>query len=265
LKRAIALLPMLCLVLACRAPLPGSALPYDDPRPAALMATLHQRAAARQALRATAKLDLQAPDVRLNRPQRMAVERPSRLRIEIIGLFSQLAAVLVTDGEIYQLYDARRGDIEEGVVSAGLLWRVARVDLAPEEAVDLILGVPRPKRGLSPGAARVFEDGAIEVDQLNGEGRLGQRLRFDPAGRLTRLETFAPGGELLWRAGFADYRLLPGAGADVPGELGPQEPFAFDVQLDFPRVEAEVRLQFKKVALAGSLSDALFHLELAGR
>ena len=40
------------------------------------------------------------------------------------------------------------------VVSAGLLWRVARVDLAPEEAVDLILGVPRPKRGLSPGAAR---------------------------------------------------------------------------------------------------------------
>jgi hypothetical protein len=226
LKRAIALLPMLCLVLACRAPLPGSALPDDDPRPAALMATQHQRAATRQALRATAKLDLQAPDVRLNRPQRMAVERPSRLRIEIIGLFSQLAAVLVTDGEIYQLYDARRGDIEEGVVSAGLLWR-------------------------SPGAARVFEDGAIEVDQLNGEGRLRQRLRFDSAGRLTRLETFAPGGELLWRAGFADYRLLPGAGAEVPGEPGPQEPFAFDVQLDFPRVEAEVRLQFKKIVEPG--------------
>jgi hypothetical protein len=269
LNRALALLPILCLVVACRTPLlAGSPLSPDDPRPAFLMGALQERATARHALRATAKLELDAPDLRLSRPQRMAVERPARLRLEILGLFDQLAAVLVTNGEVYQLYDARKGDIEEGLVTAGLLWRVARVDLVPEEAVDLILGVPTPRRGLSLGSARVFEDGAIEVDQVTDEGALAQRLRFNASGQLDSLETRLPSGKLLWRARFADYRAVPSTARSGLGELDEaavQDAFAFDVRLDFPGEEAEVRLRFKKVALEPGLPDALFELKLGGR
>lgn len=254
-RAALLLLP-LSLLLACRTPSPGVPLPADDPRPALLIESLRERADGRSALRARAKLDLSAPDLRLSRPQRMAVARPMRLRVEVLGLFGQLAAVLVTDGEFYQVYDAREGGLEEGLVSAGLLWRVARVDLSPAQAVDLLLASPVPAGGLTAGAARLLADGVIEVDRRDERGVARERFRFDAGGRLAAMESYDRGGALLWRARFSGYRELP-----APG--GGAEPFPFDIELDFPRVEAEARLSYKSVDLAGDLPDELFVLRLA--
>jgi len=228
-----------------------------DPRPEQLLQRLYQRASVRTSLRASAKLALEAPDLKLNRPQRLAVSRPGRLRVEVLGLFNQIAAVLVTDGEIYQLYDARSSELEEGVVSAGLLWRVARVDLDPLEAVDLLLGVPLPMEGLSVGEARVFEDGGIAFDHRDDEGTPRQRFRFDALGQLRSVETFDDRGRLVWQALFDDYR-------DLPGPQGEEE-FAHGLSLRFPRVDAEARLTFKKVDLVSQVPDELFVLELAER
>ncbi|MBW2698468.1 MAG: hypothetical protein JRE70_18435, partial [Deltaproteobacteria bacterium] len=146
-RRAVALLFPLSFLLACRTPMPAVPLPADDPRPHVLLESLRERAEGRTALRARAKLDLSSPDLRVSRPQRMAVARPLRLRVEVIGLFNQLAAILVTNGHVYQVYDARSAHLEEGIVSEGLLWRVARVDLSPSEAVDILLGAPLPASG----------------------------------------------------------------------------------------------------------------------
>jgi hypothetical protein len=234
------------------------ALPAGDPRPEALMQGLRDRAMTRTALRASAKLDLHSPDLRFNRPQRMAVARPLRLRVEVLGLFDQLAAILVTNGQVYQVYDARAAELEEGEVSQGLLWRVARVDLSPAEAVDILLGTPLPESGLSSGAARLLDDGSIALDRRDASGRRRERFVFDADGHLAEVARFDHDGVLAWRARFSRYR-------DVPAPGGGQEPFAFDVGLEFPRVEAEARLTFKRVDLARALPDALFTLELPAR
>jgi len=262
-SRAIAgLVPLLCtvgLLSACRTPpAPGVPLPDTDPRPAALLEAWAERTAGRVALRALADLDLDAPDLSFDRPQRLAVARPARLRVEVLGLFDQIAAVVVTDGDTYQVYDARSGQLEEGAVGAHLLWRVARVDLEPAEAVDLVLGMPRPGAALDAGDAQIFEDGAIAFSRVDGHGVVREQYRFDGAGRLAETARFDAAGALLWRARFSDYRA-------VVGPLGGEEEFAFEIDLAFPRVEARARLDFAQVVLVDALPDALFALKLPGR
>lgn len=258
-SRAVALLLPLCVLAACRTPSPGVPIGLDDPRPAALLQALEVRVGARSALRARAKLDLDAPDLSLDRPQRLAIARPARLRVEVLGLFDQVAAVVVTDGDTYQLYDARTHDLEEGVVEAHLLWRVARVDLEPAEAVDLMLGAPRPDPALLAGPARLFEDGAIGFARVDGRGVEREAYRFDAEGRLAEATRSDDRGRLVWRARFADYRPVAVSTGDGGG------PFAHDVTLEFPRVEARARLVFKHVVLADDLPDELFSLNLPGR
>jgi len=257
-RRATALLLPLCLVFACRTVAPGVRLPGDDPRPLHLLERLQARGEATHALRASARLSIESPDLRFGRPQRMAVARPARMRVEIMGLFNQVAAVLVTDGEIYQLYNAGEAELEEGVVSSDLLWRVARVDLAPQEAVDLLLGAPRPAPGLEPGPATLYEDGEIAFERRDERGELRERLRFDAAGRVRRIERLDEGGEMVWEARFDDYR-------DVESPDGGVVPFAFDVSLRFPRVDADAHLRFKSVTLVSELDGALFELRLPER
>ncbi|MBW2382012.1 MAG: hypothetical protein JRG92_00195 [Deltaproteobacteria bacterium] len=257
-RRAVALLFPLSFLLACRTPMPAVPLPADDPRPHVLLESLRERAEGRTALRARAKLDLSSPDLRVSRPQRMAVARPLRLRVEVIGLFNQLAAILVTNGHVYQVYDARSAHLEEGIVSEGLLWRVARVDLSPSEAVDILLGAPLPASGLSTGSARIYADGGIAVDRHDAASVVRQRFVFDTRGQLAVMESFDVAGDLAWRARFSRYKKVP-----APG--GGDESFAFDVALDFPRVQAEAHLSFKRVDLVRSLPDDLFILELPDR
>lgn len=256
--RATALLLALCLLAACRTPSPGVPMAPEDPRPAALLGAWMARADGRPALRARARLDLDAPDLSLDRPQRLAVARPARMRVEVLGLFDQIAAVVVTDGDTYQVYDARSHDLEEGPVGPHLLWRVARVDLEPREAVDLVLGSPRPDPALRSGGAKLFEDGAIAFARLDERGVVRERYRFDAAGRLSELSRANRAGQMVWRARYADYRPIAAIG-------GGQEPFAHEVTLEFPRVEARARLVFKQVALVPDLPDELFSLRIPAR
>ncbi len=257
-SRPLALLIPLCFLVACRAPLPGVPMPDDDPRPEALLDSLQSSIESRSALRARANLDLDAPGIRFDRPQRLAVARPARMRVEVLGLFDQLAAVVVTNGDRYQVYDVRNEGLEEGIVDAGLLWRIARVDLVPDVAVDILLGAPRSDPALSNGGAWLQEDGSIAFARVDRRGVRRETYRFDVGGRIAERATYDEAGELVWRAQFSDYRpVLSPSGGDVA--------FAHDVLLDFPRVSARVRMVFKRVLLSEDLPEALFVLQLPDR
>ncbi len=253
-KRTLVLLCVLGLLAGCRTPAPTRPLSPEDPRPARLLERLRERGAARQALRARTRLQIDAPDLKFNRPQRMAVSRPSHLRVEIIGLFGQVAAVLVTDGETYEFYDARQSNFERGPVTESLLWQVARVDLEPAEATRLLLGTPEPGGKYRLADARVLSGGKVGFELQDSRGRVRERYLFDRGERLLQTERLDEEGRLLWRAGFGDYRRIPGS----QGETGE---FAHLVELKFPRVRGRVELTFKEVALVPRLPTELFDLE----
>ena len=81
-------------------------------------------ALARRGLSGRARLAVDGHDgaLRLRGSQRVALERPARLRVEVLGLFDQTLAVLVTDGERYQFFRANDRTWESGPVGPDLLW-----------------------------------------------------------------------------------------------------------------------------------------------
>ena len=92
-------------------------------------------------------------DLALRSKQRMWLSRPASLRVEVLGFLDTALAVLVTDGHRYALLESAERRYDEGVVYEGLLWDAARLDLRPDEAVDVILGVAADRAGWARSAA----------------------------------------------------------------------------------------------------------------
>lgn len=241
----------LLAVTACRTPVPVlEPLPPGDPRPAALLAAWTQAAEARRGLRGRARIAVDASDgsVHLRGKQILVLERPARLRVEILGLLNQTLAVLVTDGDRFELFNARDRSYQTGDVTPGLLWEQAHLALLPEEAIDLLLGAPAPDPRLQPKAA--FGDGAggVRFDLADTSGAVRRRADFDVEGRLRWLEALDEGGRRLWRAEFRDYARL--------GEVV----FAhtLDLEIDAGGTRAEIRL--RDVELNPELPPDIFRL-----
>jgi hypothetical protein len=250
----VALFVSALLASACQTPVVAPRpLPDLDSRPTQFLEAIEVAAKSRSGLRAAAKLSLEAPDLKLRRPQRLAVERPAKLRIEILGLFNQVAAVLVTDGSHYQFLDVSQTQMQQGTMTPALLWQYARVDLQPERAVDLLLGAPRPIEGLTPHAVEALAEQGVAVVLRGNPAAAWQRYEFDAVGRLGRVVTFDPVGDIVWEARYEDYRELEGVA------------FPFGVLLSFPRLRAETRVTYKNVQLNPDLPEGTFVLNVPGR
>jgi len=259
----------------------GSRLPDEDTRTEHVLRRYLESSGARAALRGSARVTLVGPDFKLNRPQRILVERPARLRFEIIGLFDQIAAMLAVSGGNFGFYEARTGEVSYGRVTPSLLWDLAKIDLDVPELVELLLGAPMPSPGLARSSAWLEPSGRMAIvfagsakgeshpcressereffdpdcfapDDALEEG--GELFYFDSVGRLVEVRSLAPEGQLRYRVTFEDYRAL--AGTD------PEVAFPNRTTIHSPGVETEssARFVWKQVMLAEELSDRLFEI-----
>ncbi len=242
--RRAALFALALLALAgCRTPaVPWTALDPSDARIAEHVAWLRALAESRRSLRATARVSLSGAAGESFSKQLVLVERPMRLRIEVIGVLGQRALVLASDGNEYDLYRAETGRTESGPVDASVLWRVARIPLLPSEAVDLLLAAPAV-----PAEAPSAEMGP------DGELRLvwsDRSVLFDATGafREVRLRAGA-GGEELVAARFFDVR---GEGAAA---------FPRRAELAFPAQKGTAIVEFREVELNAALDPSWFRLK----
>lgn len=227
-------------------------LANGDPRVVALVQGLEEEARTPRALLGVARMSLDARDLRFNQSQRIALMRPARLRVEILGLFDQVAAILATDGVRYQLYEAGASELREGDVGRGLLWRVARIDLEPKAVVGLLLGAPMPSAS-SLESARELQSGSILIGfrhALDGSRRI---FEFDESSRLVAVRQRAPDDVLVWEAAYTSY-----------GALG-ERAFARQVEIEFPEQEARVNFHFHQVEFQRELPASLFLLEQPSR
>lgn len=236
---------------------PGVAISPGDARVRAVLERYQAQSLPRSALRARARLSLEGAGFVLSRPQRLVVQRPASLRIEVLALFEQVAALVVTDGLQYSFVDLTSGVQDSGPVDDGLLWRTARVDLTPADAVALALGAPL--LGSEAVAARQFSDGRLGVEsaepvQSDDAGDTGaphsRWHEWDRLGRLHAAELRDGTGTRVWRAEYGDWQ-------DVDGVS-----FAHRVDLEFTRVEAEASIRFQRVELEPELAPGLFVLHV---
>jgi hypothetical protein len=249
--QALALAALALAAAACRTPLPAlRPLPGDDPRPAALLDAWSRAAQERRALRGRARLAVDGGGgaLHLRAAQILVLERPARLRVEVLGFLNQTAAVLVADGERFELFRAEDRSYETGPLRPGLLWEQAHLALAPHEAIELLLGVPALAPGLRPARAQAAADGRLRLDLADEAGRLWRRAEFDAAGRLHALEAFAADGALAWRAEFSAY-------APVGGQ-----PVAHSVSLEVAEGDTRAEIRLRDVELNPVLPPDIFRL-----
>lgn len=246
------LLAAALLASGCRTPLPAVApLPSDDPRPAALLEALLRKSSEVRAVRGTARVSIEGRRGGSFAKQVVLIERPARLRVEVIGLLNQRVAVLATDGEQYQLYRAENGAVESGAVRPSVLLEVAGLPLPPGEAVSLLLGGPRPDPdGWRPGPAAALADGGMRVELAGPAREVRRSFEFDAESNLRRYQIHAPDGELLLEVRYEDLRRVS------------ERAFPHSVGLDFPAIGTKAHVSWRSVELNPELPASLFRLEL---
>jgi hypothetical protein len=125
---------------------------------------------------------------------------------------------------------------------------VARLDLTPAEAVDLILGVPHPGDALTATAAFDAGDGRIRI-QLSDEASAVRRLvDFDEERQLRWLQVRSQDGEVAWEARFDDYALVGGV------------PVAHEISVVLRDGRSRARISLRDVELNPTLSPDIFRL-----
>jgi hypothetical protein len=248
-RAALALAAALLLQTSCRTLPPGVVrLGADDPRPRLLLADWTARAERLHSLRGSARVSLAGARGGSFAHQLLALERPARFRVEVLGLLNQRVAVLATDGEQYDLYRSETGAVETGEIRPSVLWEVAGVPLTPEAAVEVLLGAPRMG---SPGAEIT---GAVETEdaglrfEIRGRDPYRSLLEFDARSLLSRCEVVGPEGTLL-EVRYDDYREVAGIR------------FAHRIELDFPISAVHVEIHFRDVELNPTLPEGIFRLE----
>jgi hypothetical protein len=251
--RAALFVVALASVFACRTVAPVVPLPADDPRPSALLERWQAEAASRRSLRGRAHLSVDADAGRLRGKQIVVVARPARLRVEVLGLMNQTAAVIATDGERFEVFRVGDRSYESGVVYDDLLWREAGLALAPAEAVALLLGIPEPGDGLVPANAVQKDGDWIELDLVGRDGHARQRAAFDAAWRLRSFAVLGEDGLVRWRADFDDYAAVGAA----------QLPHA--IVLDVTEGGTHAEIELRDLELNPSLSADIFRLRAPAR
>jgi hypothetical protein len=229
----------------CRsAPVAWTPLAAGDPRPAALCADLASLAEARNALRATGRVRSEGPGGAGFGKQLLLVERPARLRVEVLGPLAQRVLVLATDGERYALYRAEQAGIERGEVHPGVLAEAAGLPLTPDAAAALLLAAPLPP----DAAAEAFEaeGGVLSLRWPD------QTLDFDAEGRLVTL-AFHPNGRAALTARWSDWREVSASA------------FPHRLELELTEPEARWQLDYREVELNPALAPELFELPADGR
>ncbi|HEB90036.1 MAG TPA: hypothetical protein ENI85_10730 [Deltaproteobacteria bacterium] len=280
---AVACGVLVLIGFGCRTPPPtapigiGTRLPIDDARADRVLRDHLADVRNRVALRGSARVRLEGPDFKLDRPQRILVERPARLRFEVIGLFDQLAALLATDGTQYGFYDAESGRVSRGRVTPSLLRDLAHIDLGIPEVVGLLLGAPHPSEGLSRAGVWQVPGGRIALGFARPRGptdpecrtaperrwldptcfaspaalaRGGELFIFGREGRLVELRRLEPDGALRFRARFENHHSLGGA--------DPGNEFPYRLTILFPEAASSVRFDWKRVMLAERIPDRFF-------
>ena len=217
----------------------ADAAPGGRPAPrGAASQSVTRDAATRRALRGVARLAIDGPAGAGRAKQILVLERPARLRVEVLGLLDQTLAVLVTDGARYQLVRSRGPlDRRRAPSTTRCSARWPGIALTPEQAVGVLLGAPLRARARVSSAPRscrtagmrleVRRDGALEREQLD----------CDAAGNVQRWALLGAGGELLLEARYGDRRTLGGVA------------FAHEVELRDLRTDASVRIAWSRVEL----------------
>jgi hypothetical protein len=222
--------------------------PDLSPDPGALRAQVVAAQDRVRSCRGSARVGISSPEVSGSLDAWLAAEKPDRVRVELLDFFGNPAAVLVTGGGRFSLYDARAGALYRGEDTPENLRRLLPVPIGARALASLVCGsVPLLDGDVltaRPG------DGVMWLDVASAAGRQSLAVGPEATIRSARTEP-ATGAGSPWSASFDVFRHRSGVFVPTDVELegegaavtlhwkedrevnGPVEPDAF--RLDPPQ------------------------------
>jgi hypothetical protein len=138
------------LASGCHPRVPPPDLSVD---PARLLAQILEAQAPLQRVQGEARLRIESSQGTGSIRQFAAAERPDRVHLEELDFFGNPAAVLVTSGGRFWLYDARRKILYRGAATPANLSRLVPVAVSAEDLVSILLGTAPIAPGAEPVSA----------------------------------------------------------------------------------------------------------------
>jgi hypothetical protein len=178
---------------------PAATLAGPLPTAATLMQAVQQQREARTGLRALARVTYEGPTDHAHARQVLLVERPARLRFEVLSPLGSVF-VLTTDNGTLAAYVRGEATVYRGRASRTNLERYTRVDLGVADAVELLLGVPPPRPGQHEVVSFEPTSNTIELWRELPDG--AQVIWFNPALQAVATEDRDDEGRVQWRARF---------------------------------------------------------------
>jgi hypothetical protein len=250
---SLILVLVILFAVSCRT-LPQRVLETDDPRALAVLAQWVDSSETRAGLRGRARMAVDSADgsIAVRGRQVLVVQRPARLRVEVLGFLNQTLAVVVTDGNRFEVLRSQDHSYQTGELTPSLLWNEARIALTAQEAISVLLGTPVPDPQWVPTRVVNDSEGLTSIDLSDREGVRRQRVSFGGHGYLVESRRFDQAGQLIWRAHFDDYR-------EVGGEW-----LAHEIELDVTIGSTHAEITLSDVELNPALPDNLFQLRPYG-
>ncbi len=239
-KLFISVLSLLMLLSGCAAPRPQ--LP-PAPESQALLQQLALTGHRWQQLDAAAKVGFQRDGKYFSTQQFILLEKPARLRVDVLSLFSQLALQLTVDQGELQVYlnTTVPGQFYRGPASDALLARFTRLPLAATELVRLLLYDP-PQTDYQTIALEMTKDRYL-LRLISGERE--QQFWFDAQLRLRRCVSLRSAESLL----IVDY-----------DQIDKNDGFPRRVQIEMPQQQTKVTVTFSEVRLNSPAKAGRFQL-----
>jgi len=221
--------------------------PATLPSAAELQGALSARRDAVRSLRALAHLRYRDAEGAESSREAIIVDRPDRLRVEVLSLFGSVFVLTANHGAI-TAYARQEDTVYRGPASPDNLWRYARLALPLNDVVDLVLGMPPARTARRAHVAFDAEVGAIRLVQELDSG--AQTVWFSEATLPVAAAQHDTDGHPEWHASFADY--------EQHGALA----IATRVGLELPQWSRSMEITLQDVDVNPDLDTSIFAFQI---
>lgn len=202
-----------------------------------LQANINARRQIVHSLRALARIQYRHPEGTNTSREVLIVQRPDRLRVEVLSLFGAVFVLTSEDGA-FTVYARPESKIYRGTASPRNMWRYARIGLPVPDLVELVLGTP-PQRPVT--WSKVTFDSDTGWVQLTQDLESGVFVVWFENELPRAAEIRDSYGEIQWRALFGKYREHDGTMIATRIKLFvPDEEHSVKIELDEIDVNPEL-------------------------
>ena len=230
-------------------PAPPDLAALEPPAASEIFRLLEERSSALRSFRAVADVGLRDPSQTLHGRQVVNLERPDRLRIDVLSTFGVILQV-ASDGERIRAFDRGERTFYTGRASTPNLARFTRLDLRLSSVAGLLVGIPTSPRRASRATIELEPETVLWRVTAPLETGGTEHLWIDPSTLLpVRTELVGPRGVRQYEARFDDWRVV--GGIEIPHRI----------DVDAPASESAITLVYTEVEVNPELRAALFRFE----